>query len=151
VKSLLLSLYPRRWRQHYGDELAATIEDLDLTPNFVLDLIRGSLVASWTEFLCTPWQVAIMAFLVMLTAQELVMVSVVAGSYSWIGHFPDLRVQIGPLLFWRWWHGTHGQHQEYGFQVGPGSLLITTLAICAAGLISWGHKRHQSGSVLLMK
>lgn len=39
----LLRLYPRLWRQRYGDELAALLEEQPTRPRIVLDVIRGAL------------------------------------------------------------------------------------------------------------
>jgi hypothetical protein len=41
----LLRLYPRAWRDRYGDELLALLEDRPATPLDLLDLIRGALDA----------------------------------------------------------------------------------------------------------
>jgi len=38
-------LYPRRWRERYGDELAAILEDLHPTRRPALDLLAGALDA----------------------------------------------------------------------------------------------------------
>jgi hypothetical protein len=43
---LLLRLYPRAWRERYGEELSALIEtQRPLGPGTWLDLLRGALVA----------------------------------------------------------------------------------------------------------
>ena len=41
----LLRLYPRAWRDRYGDELVALLEDHPLTPLVLIDVIRGALDA----------------------------------------------------------------------------------------------------------
>jgi len=41
----LLRLYPREWRERYGDELAAILEERPAGPSLVLDVIRGALDA----------------------------------------------------------------------------------------------------------
>jgi hypothetical protein len=41
---LLLSLYPRTWRERYGEELADLIDDTGLTPRVALDVLRGAAV-----------------------------------------------------------------------------------------------------------
>jgi hypothetical protein len=41
----LLRLYPRAWRDRYGDELLALLEDRPASPLDLLDLIRGALDA----------------------------------------------------------------------------------------------------------
>ena len=40
--SLLIRLYPRPWRERYGDELAALLEDRPPGPSDVLDLVLGA-------------------------------------------------------------------------------------------------------------
>ena len=39
----LLRLYPRLWRQRYGDELAALLEEQPIRLRIVLDVVRGAL------------------------------------------------------------------------------------------------------------
>lgn len=39
----LLRLYPRHWRQRYGDELAALLEEQPAQLRIVLDVVRGAL------------------------------------------------------------------------------------------------------------
>ncbi len=43
--SRLLGLYPAAWRERYGDELVALLEDHRTTPSDHIDLIRGALDA----------------------------------------------------------------------------------------------------------
>src|SRR5919106_1743556 len=38
----LLGLYPRRWRDRYGAEMEALLDDLPPRPATVLDLVRGA-------------------------------------------------------------------------------------------------------------
>jgi hypothetical protein len=38
----LLALYPRRWRDRYGEEMAGLLEDRRATPTLVADLLRGA-------------------------------------------------------------------------------------------------------------
>lgn len=40
---MLVRLYPRRWRQRYGDEFAAVLEDQPMKLRAVLDVVRGAL------------------------------------------------------------------------------------------------------------
>lgn len=44
VARALLRLYPRLWRQRYGDELSALLEEQPLRLRIVLDIVRGALV-----------------------------------------------------------------------------------------------------------
>jgi hypothetical protein len=41
----LAALYPRRWRDRYGEELAALLEEQRATPALIVDLLRGALDA----------------------------------------------------------------------------------------------------------
>jgi hypothetical protein len=41
----LIRLYPRRWRERYGDELAALVAERPLGPHVVFDLLAGALDA----------------------------------------------------------------------------------------------------------
>ena len=41
--SLLLRLYPRAWRERYGDELSSLVEDTGLTPAAAVDMTRGAI------------------------------------------------------------------------------------------------------------
>ncbi len=43
---LLLSLYPRTWRERYGDELADLVGDTGVKPAVAVDVARGAL-AQW--------------------------------------------------------------------------------------------------------
>jgi hypothetical protein len=45
MKALLLRLYPRAWRQRYGAEFTALLEQQPLTPALVVDIVRGALDA----------------------------------------------------------------------------------------------------------
>jgi hypothetical protein len=45
LTSLLLGLYPRAWRERYGDEFAALLEGMGLTPGVVVDVLSGALDA----------------------------------------------------------------------------------------------------------
>ena len=44
----LLRLYPRPWRDRYGDEMAAMLADIRLTPTAIIDLIAGAIDARIT-------------------------------------------------------------------------------------------------------
>jgi hypothetical protein len=41
----LLRLYPKSFRERYGDELLALLEELPATPQVVLDLLAGAVDA----------------------------------------------------------------------------------------------------------
>lgn len=41
----MLRLYPRQWRERYGGEMAAMLEDVPLTPPSILDLLAGAIDA----------------------------------------------------------------------------------------------------------
>ncbi len=57
--SLLVRLYPRRWRQRYGEELEALLEASGRGPRTVLDVVRAALDARLKEALggwrSLPW------------------------------------------------------------------------------------------------
>src|SRR5213082_2128255 len=42
TSSFLLGLYPREWRQRYGEEFAALLEDIGMTPGVVVDVLTGA-------------------------------------------------------------------------------------------------------------
>jgi len=42
----LLRMYPRRWRDRYGDELLCLLEQRDLSASVILDMVRGA-VDAW--------------------------------------------------------------------------------------------------------
>jgi hypothetical protein len=44
----LIALYPARWRDRYGDEFAALLDEEPVTPRLVIDVIRGALDAHAT-------------------------------------------------------------------------------------------------------
>ena len=48
MRAFILRLYPRRWRERYGDEMAAMLADVRLTPAAVLDLVAGAIDARVT-------------------------------------------------------------------------------------------------------
>jgi hypothetical protein len=45
ILTMLIRLYPRRWRKRYEDEFAALLEEIPLTPLTVLDLLLSALDA----------------------------------------------------------------------------------------------------------
>ena len=49
MRRLLVRTYPQAWRQRYGDELLALLEELPVGPATVLDLLRGSATAHWQK------------------------------------------------------------------------------------------------------
>lgn len=57
---LALRLYPRRWRQRYGPELEALIEDANLGWRGVWDVARGGITMRMTP----QWGIAVVAALV---------------------------------------------------------------------------------------
>lgn len=44
----LLRLYPRAWRERYGEEMCAMLADIPLTPASILDLVAGAIDARVT-------------------------------------------------------------------------------------------------------
>jgi hypothetical protein len=48
MRGWLVRLYPRAWRQRYGPEFTALLEQQPLTPRSVLDVVRGALDAHRT-------------------------------------------------------------------------------------------------------
>src|SRR6185437_7970616 len=53
TKSWLLSLYPAEWRERYGDEFVALLDDCQLSPLYLLDIVRGALDAHRQQALPT--------------------------------------------------------------------------------------------------
>ncbi len=49
MKTWLLHLYPATWRERYGEEFAALLDDCQLPPLYVLDIVRGALDARLHE------------------------------------------------------------------------------------------------------
>lgn len=47
MRSWLVRLYPRAWRERYGPEFMALLEEQPLTLRSVLDIVRGALDAHW--------------------------------------------------------------------------------------------------------
>lgn len=45
---ILVRLYPRRWRQRYGEEFTAVLEDQPMKLRAVLDVLRGALAQRLT-------------------------------------------------------------------------------------------------------
>jgi hypothetical protein len=41
IRSVLVAMHPRAWRQRYGAEFRALLEDTTLTPAAVLDILRN--------------------------------------------------------------------------------------------------------------
>jgi hypothetical protein len=41
IRSVLVALHPRPWRQRYGEEFRALLEDTALTPAAVVDVLRN--------------------------------------------------------------------------------------------------------------
>jgi hypothetical protein len=57
MKQWLVYLYPRAWRQRYGDEFRAVLEQQTLTATDVIDIVRGAFDAHWTTVLALPQDV----------------------------------------------------------------------------------------------
>jgi hypothetical protein len=49
VRKLLIRLYPRAWRERYGNELLALLEQLPVTPSTVVDVLGGAVGARWQQ------------------------------------------------------------------------------------------------------
>ena len=49
MRKLLVGVYPRAWRERYGDELLALLQQLPLTPATVLNLLGGAAAAHWQQ------------------------------------------------------------------------------------------------------
>lgn len=45
MRRLLVRLYPRDWRDEFGDGFAALLEESELTPGLVIDCVRGAALA----------------------------------------------------------------------------------------------------------
>ena len=45
LRQLLMKQYPREWRDRYGDEFLAVLEDTALTPSVIIDTIRAAVDA----------------------------------------------------------------------------------------------------------
>jgi hypothetical protein len=41
IRNVLVAMHPRAWRQRYGEEFRALLDDTLLTPTAVLDIIRN--------------------------------------------------------------------------------------------------------------
>jgi hypothetical protein len=41
IRSVLLAMHPRAWRQRYGEEFGALLEDTTLTPVAVVDILKN--------------------------------------------------------------------------------------------------------------
>jgi hypothetical protein len=61
----LLRLYPRRWRERYGDEYEAVLEAAPAGPGTVLDVLRGAVEAHAREM--RPGEMARCALLALCT------------------------------------------------------------------------------------
>lgn len=64
VIALLASLYPRAWRERYGEEFTALLEDLDPSPRAALNVFTGAItmqMKTWNY----GWMLAISAFCAM--------------------------------------------------------------------------------------
>ena len=46
---ILLALYPRSWRNQYGDEYCALLEDIGVNPSVALDAARAAFVLQLKE------------------------------------------------------------------------------------------------------
>jgi hypothetical protein len=49
MKTWLLCLYPTTWRERYGEEFAALLDDCQLPPLYLLDIVQGALDARLHE------------------------------------------------------------------------------------------------------
>jgi hypothetical protein len=84
---VLVALYPAGWRDRYGDEFQALIDDQGVTPSVVLDVIRGALAAHATASPAgaslmrtrTPALVSMLAVLLVLPAVTFLTAAMVRG------------------------------------------------------------------------
>ncbi|MFI7700034.1 hypothetical protein [Nonomuraea sp. NPDC049480] len=63
----VLKLYPKAWRERYGEEVGDLIASRPVRPRTVLDLIRGAGDA-WLHFRRGPWRFRIPLWLVLLVS-----------------------------------------------------------------------------------
>ena len=99
---LLVGLYPRRWRDRYGDELDSVLEEARLDLPALLDLAGAGMRERLRVLLPPLWSGA-GAFIVLapcfmvLQIQALMLGQLVA---TMAGHPLSLDVRVGPVVFW---------------------------------------------------
>lgn len=49
MRQALLALYPRSWRDQYGEEYCALLEDMGISPYVVFDVVRSALMLRLRE------------------------------------------------------------------------------------------------------
>src|ERR1041385_468836 len=118
---LATTLYPRAWRDRYGEELEALLDDTGVTWRIAIDVFGGAVVMQFQQ-----WQK-------LGTAALLAIVGVFAASW---------RAGQRPFL-------TPGTHQVYRMDSTPGALLefLVILALAVAGMMTLA-KVPRAGRVL---
>ena len=115
MKHWLVYLYPRAWRQRYGDEFCAVLAQQHLTIADVVDIMRGALDAHWTRVRALPQAVvmqgvrASVLLLVVLLSLYIfpsLLVSPVWGAGQW-------RFVARPPL------PPHARHRQIDYLRGP--------------------------------
>jgi hypothetical protein len=120
----LVRLYPRPWRERYGAELRALLEQTPATAGAVLDLLRGAAVARLTcprRF--SPGRLVAFAVLGLLVQFD-VLAALALGSVA-LWHSLAFRVTVGPVELWAL-NGHTGNH-FYMVEVGSAAFVLALL------------------------
>jgi hypothetical protein len=107
---LAAKMYPEPWRERYGEEFAALLEDTGVNGRIAFDVLRGALLMQGRR-----WQKAGMGALLFVAA-------VFAASW-WAGQRPDI---------------TPGTHQVFRMDSVPGALLefLVILVLAIVGMMT---------------
>jgi hypothetical protein len=117
----LARLYPRPWRERYGAELEALLEQTPATAGAVLDLLRGAAVA---RLACrrrfSPGRLVGFAVIGVLVQLD-VLAPLAVGSVA-LGHRLSFLVTIGPFELWAV-NGSTG-HTLFEVEFGTAAFLL---------------------------
>ncbi|HUP83865.1 MAG TPA: hypothetical protein VM284_06730 [Candidatus Limnocylindria bacterium] len=151
---LITRLYPRAWRERYGDELSELIDETGLSPRDAIDVVRGA-AREWTSqarlaiagggsmVIGPAWrhpQVwALVAFLVLAPTALLVVFSILAYQLgqTWLIGFMD------PVMRWM----QSARIVDLIFVVSPAIALL----IAAAPLLRVELRKNEVGGTALIE
>jgi hypothetical protein len=129
MRSLILRLYPRRWRRRYGDEFGALLKEIRVTPLVVLDVLRGAAGARWRQS-WRPVASGLVALPFLVLAAGLAEFCLLMGGQlvaATLGHPLQFRFAIGSLDFF-------AAGPPFWIAFGPGAFLLAPVAGLAGSL-----------------
>ncbi len=119
----LSRLYPRRWRQRYGSEFEALIEDLPTTPGNLVDVAAGAVRAHLAE--SRRYAAALVVLVSVILIIQLVQLIVLMGASLLLtmnGHSLNFDLRLGSVDFY--YARSTGRSFEVGLGVGTAAIAV---------------------------